>query len=81
MLDTCKARAPVGELIFALWVIDAHSFKGWLSVWIRELGKPAEAELMCDTMNLILTSEEAERIIGWQLGVVLESHRAAVFPS
>ena len=58
-------------MIFALWVIDAHSFKGWLSVWIRELGKPAEAELMCDTMNLILTSEEAERMAGRQLGVSL----------
>ena len=71
MLDTCKAWAPVGEVIFALWVIDAHSFKRWLSVWIKEPGKPAEAELMCDTMNFILTSEEAVRMAGWQLGVSL----------
>ena len=68
-LDTCKALALMGELILALRVNDAHSFKGWLSIGIRELGMPAVAELMCDYMNPILTSEEKDRMVGWHLGV------------
>ena len=70
-LDTCKALELMGELILAVRVNDAYSFKGWLSVGIRELGKSAVAELICVYMKPILTSEEADRMVAWQLGVSL----------
>ena len=58
----------MGELILALRGNDAHSFKGWLSVGVRELGMQAAAELMCDSMNPILMSEEKT---GWWLGTLV----------
>ena len=69
--DTYKPLALMGELILALRVNDYYSFKGWLSFGIRELGKPAVAELMFSFMTPIMTSEDADRMVAWHLGVSL----------
>jgi len=46
-------------------------FYEWLSLGIERLGKPAVIELMVDWMDPILTTEKADRLVGWHLGVSL----------
>ena len=63
--------ALLQELLLALRANDPDGFKAWLSLGIERLGKPAVIELMLDGMDQILTTEEADRLVGWHLGVSL----------
>ena len=47
------------------------AFKGWLSLGIEWLGEPAVTELLLDWVIPILTTDEADRLVGWHLGVSL----------
>ena len=69
--DTQMTLALLQELLLALRANDPDDFKAWLSLGIERLGKPAVIELMVDWINPILTTEEADRLMGWHLGVSL----------
>ena len=58
---------------FGLFFItnDPDTFKRWLSGGTQDLGTPAVAELMTDWMTPLLTQEDADRLVGWHLGVSL----------
>ena len=56
------------ELHLALRANDPDGFKAWLSLGIERLGKPAVIELLVDWINPILTTDEADRLVGWHLG-------------
>ena len=61
----------IGELLTALRANDPDTFKRWLVGGIQDLGKPAVIELMADWMTPLLTQEDADRLVGWHLGVSL----------
>lgn len=61
----------MGELVAALRANDPDLFKQWLVGGIQDLGKPAVIELMTDWMPPLLTQEDADRLVGWHLGVSL----------
>ena len=63
--------ALLQELLLALRANDSNAFKAWLSLGIERLGKPAVIELLVDWINPILTKDEADRLVGWHLGVSL----------
>ena len=63
--------ALLQELLLALRDNDSNAFKAWLSVGIERFGKPAVTELLLDWMDPILTTDEADRLVGWHLGVSL----------
>ena len=67
--DTQMKLALLQELLLALRANDPDGFKPWLSLDIEQLGKPAVIELLLDWMDLILTTDEADRLVGWHLGV------------
>ena len=69
--DTQMTLALIQELLLALLANDPDGFKAWLSLGIERLGKPAVIELMVDGLNPILTTAEADRLVGWHLGVSL----------
>ena len=69
--DTQMTLALLLELLLALLANDPDGFKAWLSLGIERLGKPAVIELMVDGLNPILTTAEADRLVGWHLGVSL----------
>ena len=39
--------------------------------YIKRLGEPAVIKLLLDGLNPILTTDEADRLVGWHLGVSL----------
>ena len=59
------------ELLLALRANNPDDFKAWLSLGIERLGTPAVIELMVDWMDPILTTDAADRLVGWHLGVSL----------
>ena len=63
--------ALLSELVFALRANDPETFKRWLTGGIQDLGKPATEELMIEWLNPLLTQDEADRLVGWHLGVSL----------
>ena len=67
--DTQMKLALLQELLLALRANDPDGFKAWLSLGVEWLGKPAVIELLLDRMDLILTTDEADRLVGWNLGV------------
>jgi len=69
--DTQMTLALLQELLLGLRANDPDGFKAWLSLGIERLGKPAVIELLLDWMDPILTTEEADRLVGWHLGVCL----------
>ena len=69
--DTQMSLALLQELLLALLANDPDGFKAWLSLGIERLGKPVVIELMVDWMYPILTTDEADRLDGWHLGVSL----------
>ena len=69
--DTRIALFLLAELVAALRANDPDGFKGWLAEGVHELGEPAVIELMLDGLNPILTTGEADRLVGWHLGVSL----------
>ena len=66
-LDTQMTLALLQELLLALRANDPDAFKAWLFLGIERLGKPAVIELMLDGLNPILTTNEADRLVCWQL--------------
>jgi len=66
-LDTQMTIALLQELLLALRANDPDDFKAWLSLGIERLGKPAVIELLLDWMDPILTTEEADRLVGWHM--------------
>ena len=69
--DTRIALFLLTELVAALRANDPDTFKRWLCRGIQDLGKPAVTELLIDWMTPLLTQEEADRLVGWHLGVSL----------
>ena len=67
--DTRIALLLLGKLVAALRANDPDTFKRWLVGGIQDLGKPAVTELMTDWMTPLLTPEDADRLVGWHLGV------------
>jgi len=67
--DTQMTLALLQELLLALRANDPDAFKGWLSLGIERLGEPAVTELLLEWINPILTTDEADRLVGWHLGV------------
>jgi len=70
-LDTQMTLALLQELLLALRANDPDDFKAWLSLSIERLGKLAVTELLLYWMDPILTTDEADRLVGWHLGVSL----------
>ena len=69
--DTQMHLLLLSELVFALRANDPETFKRWLAGGIQDLGKPAIEELMIEWLNPLLTQDEADRLVGWYLGVSL----------
>ena len=65
------ALALLQELLLALRDNEPDAFKAWLFLGIERLGEPVVIELMLDGLNPILSTEEADRLVGWHLGVSL----------
>ena len=61
----------LSELVSALRANDSDTFRRWLSGGIQDLGRPAVEELMLEWMNPLLTVEERDRLMAWQLRVSL----------
>ena len=68
--DTRIALFLMGELVAALRANDLEPFKRWLSE-VQDLGLPAVEESLLDWLDLFLTVEEQDRLLGWHLGVSL----------
>jgi len=69
--DTQRTLALLQELLLALRANDPDGFKAWVSLGIERLGKPAVIELLLDWMDPILTTDEADKLVGGHLGVSL----------
>ena len=63
--------ARLQEMLLALRANAPDDFKAWLSLGIERLGEPAVIELIVDWMEPILTKDDADRLVGWHLGVSL----------
>ena len=63
----------LSELIAALRANDFGAFKQWLAGGAQDLGEHAVAKLMLEWMVPLLTQHEADRLVGWCLGVRLEA--------
>ena len=61
--DTRITLFLLTELVAALRVNDPDLFKQWLVGGIQDLGKPAVTELLMDWMTLLLTQEDADRLV------------------
>ena len=71
--DTRIALFLMGELVAALRANDPDIFKRWLLGGIEDLGEPVVEELLLDWLDPFLTVEERGRLLGWHLGVSLNS--------
>ena len=67
--DTRLALLLLTELVAALRANAPDTFKQWLVGGIQDLGTPAVTELMTDWITPLLTHEDADRLVGWHLGV------------
>ena len=65
-LDTQMTIALLQELLLALRDNDPNAFKAWLSLGIERLGEPVVIELMLDGLDPILTTDGADRLVGWR---------------
>ena len=70
-LNTQMTLALLQELLLALRANDPDDFKAWLSIGIDRLGEPAVTKLLLDWINPTLTTDEADRLVGWHLEVSL----------
>ena len=70
-LRHADALALLQELLLALHANDSNAFKAWLSLCVERSGKPAVIELLLDWINPILTRDEADRLVGWHMGLSL----------
>ncbi|WP_415409435.1 hypothetical protein ACLM45_11700 [Synechococcus sp. A10-1-5-9] len=62
--DTQMTLALLQELLLALRANDPDDFKAWLSLGIERLGEPVVMELLLDGLNPILTTDEADSLVG-----------------
>jgi len=69
--DTQMHLLLLSEMIAVLRTNDPDAFKQWLADGVHELGEPGVAELMVDWLVPLLTQDEADRLVGWHLGVSL----------
>ena len=69
--DTQMHLLLLSELIASLRSNDPDTFKQWLAAGAQDLGEQAVAELMLDWMVPLLKQDEADRLVGWHLGVRL----------
>ena len=69
--DTRIALFLLTELVAALRANDPDTFKRWLSGGVQELEETVVAELLIDWMTPLLSPAEADRLVGWHLGVSL----------
>ena len=69
--DTQNILALQQKLLLALRANDADSFFNWLSLGVQKLGEPVVTELMMDWIAPLMTEEESDRLMAWQLGVSL----------
>ena len=69
--DTQMTLALLQELLLALRSNAPDDFKAWLSLGIDRLGEPAVTKLLLDWINPTLTTDEADRLVGWHLEVSL----------
>ena len=67
--ETRIALLLLGKLVAALRANDPDNFKQWLVGGIQDLGTPAVTELLIDWMTPLLTKGDADRLVGWHLGV------------
>ena len=67
--DTRLALLLLTELVAALRANYPDTFKRWLYGGIQDIRKLAVTELMTDWMTPLLTQEDADRLVGWHLGV------------
>ena len=67
--DTQMHLLLLSELIAALRANDPDTFKQWLAGGAHDIGEHAVAELMLEWMVPLLTQYEADRLVGWHLGV------------
>ena len=70
-LDTQMTLALLQELLVALRANDADGYKGWLALGIEQLGRDAANEVESQWMVPLLVEEERDRLMAWQLGVLL----------
>jgi len=54
-----------------LRVNDPDTFQHWIAGGVADLGEPAVLELLIDWFNPLLMQEQADRFVGWHLGVSL----------
>ena len=57
------------ELVSALRANDPETFKRWLAGGVDDLGSAVIEELMQYGLMPLLTQQEADRLVGWHLGV------------
>ena len=69
--DTQMHLLLLSEIVFALRDNDAEMFKRWVAGCNHDLGKAAVEDLMIEWLNPLLTQDEADRLVGWHLGVSL----------
>ena len=69
--ETRLALCLLSKLVSAIRVNDPDAFKQWLAGGAQDLGEHAVAELMLEWMVPLLTQDEADRLVGWHLGVRL----------
>ena len=62
------------ELLLALHANEPDDFRAWLSLGIERLEKPAVIELLLDWMDPILTTDEADKLMGWHLAALFRLH-------
>ena len=67
--DTQMHLLLLSELVFALRDNDPEMFKRWVAGGIHDLGKAAVEDLMIEWLNPLLTQQEADRLVGWHLGI------------
>ena len=70
-LDTQMTLALLQELLVALRANDADGYKGWLALGIEQLGRDVANEVESQWMVPLLVEEERDRLMAWQLGVLL----------
>ena len=71
--DTHVALFLMGRLVAARRANVPEAFRRWLSGRVSNLGEPAVEELLLDWLNLLLSLDEQHRLLGWHLGVSLQS--------
>ena len=69
--ETRHALCLLSELVAALRSNAPDTFNQWLAGEAHDLGEHAVAELMHEWMVPLLTQDEADRLVGWNLGVSL----------